>query len=255
MDNWILTPVRGALHLTRAAMDTFLAQDIGDVRVLLIDNDSPDNTANWAWTLYPQVLITTFRPGLSVAKSWNRGLEYLFNTVKKVLVVNNDVQLRPDTYLELAADGGGFVTAVGTDDPKKIEPPLVLDKRGTRRPHPDFSCFLIRKWVWEKAGGFDESYESAYVEDAEFHLKLHRSGIQANCIDLPFLHVGGGSQTLENMEVKGESDKVREDADRNRELFRSRHGCVPGEPEYEDLFSKESFGMGHGLDELPDDLD
>src|SRR5689334_3601518 len=114
MFNWIVVPVRNSLHYTKAALPTFLAQDIGNVRVLILDNDSTDGTGAWARS-QDGVLYWHRRPPLSVAASWNLCLKWLFGEQRqeRVLVSNNDVSLRPDTYRLLDADGGPFVTAVG----------------------------------------------------------------------------------------------------------------------------------------------
>jgi len=229
--NPILCPVRNGLHLTREAVRTFLAQDIGDVEVLLIDNDSQDGTAQWLWS--QPVQAVHFRPGKSVAASWNFGLSHLFGKgAEYVLVVNNDVELRPDTMRHLVADGGLFVTAVGTRDRQKIAEPYAVPSEH-KRPHPDFSCFLIRRAAWELVGPFNESYVGAYCEDADYHLRLHRAGVHAECLDLAFLHYG--AQTLVNAD-KVEAAAIRANADHNRALFLERNGVAVGSAEYYALF-------------------
>lgn len=234
--NPILCPVRNGLHLTREAVRTFLAQDIGDVDVFLIDNDSRDGTTQWLWT--QPVRSVNLRPGKSVAASWNIGLRQLFKEgAEHVLVVNNDVELRPDTYRHLVAAGALFVTAVGTRDRSKIAPPYSVPNSEQNRPHPDFSCFLIRREAWDRVGEFDECYAGAYCEDAAYHLRLHRAGITAYCLDLPFLHYG--AQTLANAD-QVEAAAIRFNADRNRALFLEREGVAVGSPEYYAVFGHDA---------------
>jgi GT2 family glycosyltransferase len=249
--NWIIVPVRNGLHLTRAAMKDFLAQDIGGVRVLVIDNASTDGTAQWLTALDERVHTIHNDPPRSVAASWNQGLRWVFGEPGEAgawaLVVNNDVRLRPDTYRQLLADGGGFVTAVGTDDPKKIglesSDPNVRcfiyypPDPSAKRPHPDFSCFLIRKSVYETTGPFNEQFTGAYCEDADYHLRLHRAGIDACCLDLPFLHYG--AQTIKLAFGSGLDTEIKQQADRNRVLFRELHGVEVGSAEYYALFGHE----------------
>jgi hypothetical protein len=176
------------------------------------------------------------------------------------LVVNNDVRLRLDTYRQLVEDGGGFVTAVGTDDPAKIQPEpdsccLVPHTfrdgvvgasveswykppdPNAKRPHPDFSCFLIRRSVYETVGPFNEQFTGAYCEDADYHLRLHQAGIDAYCLDLPFLHYG--AQTIKLAFGTGVDTEIKQQADRNRALFRELHGVDVGSEGYYALF-------GHG---------
>jgi|WetSurMetagenome_2_1015567.scaffolds.fasta_scaffold04516_3 FkbM family methyltransferase len=428
MINWILTPVHNGLHLTQKAVATFLKQDIGNVRVLLIDNESADGTNEWARSMYPQVVSLRKSPQLSVAQSWNKGLSLLFEGTphEHVLVVNNDVELRPDTYRMLLSDGGGFVTAVGDgsigsvrgwtplklvgcEDKVKIgkfmemgiplkgvvhvgtnegyevewylklglqvigfeaysraaeicqlrypdtviyngalgevhiptmlqvasgdgcgstflgsltgekfvdtEPCdmdrmdaydlgdcdcLVVDVQGMElevlkgagdklkqfkclniecsrvpqyegeapaaevvawldeqgfyaitpiedhndilfvrkdvlgvRPHPDFSCYLIHREVWEKVGRFDEEFKGAFCEDWDYHVRLHKAGVDAHCISVPFYHVG--SATINAMSP-ADAEKLSKQAGSNREYFKQKWGVEGGTPEYYSLF-------------------
>ena len=247
--NWIICPVRNGLHLTRAAMEDFLDQNIGDIAVLLLDNDSTDGTAQWAATLGPAV-HTSRVADRGVAASWNFGLRWVFGRGEQyALVVNNDVRLRPDTYHHLVDDGGEFVTAVGTTDMEKIEPKAELKNTlialqcmydqpnpTAKRPHPDLSCYLIRREVWDNVGPFNESYTSPYVEDADYHLRRHHADVKADCLDLPFYHLGAGT-------IKCASDDevvaIQSAADANRRRFHEAHGVQVGSKEYYALF-------GHG---------
>ncbi len=257
--NAIICPVRNGLHLTRDALKDFLAQDIGDVQVLFINNASTDGTTQWLQT---QPVHTIYNnPPKSVAASWNQGLRWVFGQgAEYALVVNNDLRLRPDTFRHLVEDGSGFVTAVGTQDPAKIEPysdlseakpgetvytVLTADGRmihytepnpDAKRDHPDFSCYLIRREVYEKVGPFDEDFKGGYCEDSDTHLRMHQAGITAICLDLPFLHYGAQTIALASEE---EARSISEQAGRNRALFKQKHGVEVGSPEYYALF-------GHG---------
>jgi len=250
--NWILCLTRNNLHLTRKAVETFLAQDIGDVKVLIIDDGSTDGTMQWAWG-QEVMAIPRFEHHSGVAAMWNLGLGIILSDNDYALVVNNDVELRPDTYRWLVEDGGGFVTAVGSQDREKIKPAVyegglgptkelhryAPPDLGHTRPHPDFSCYLIRKEVYEKVGPFDEQYKGAYAEDGDYHLRMHQAGVEAICLDLPFYHIGAG--TLKNAPPE-EQEKIQEQAGRNRAYLKQKFGVEIGSPEYYALF-------GHGSPE------
>lgn len=226
-------------------------QDIeGGVEIIVLNNASIDGTNQWLASLRGNIMQIYNNPPLSVAACWNNGLEYAFGAgVESVLVVNNDVELRPDTYRRLVQDGGGFVTAVGTRDPEKIKPNSFIGSNeaifdigepngyrapsGQRRPHPDFSCYLIRKSVWEKVGKFDEKFLIAFGEDWDYHVRLHKAGITAECIDLPFLH--HGSMTVKNAEP-AEAERIQVQAKKNRDYFKEKHGFAGASKEYYDFF-------------------
>lgn len=258
--NPIICPVRNNLHLTRKAVATFQAQDIeGGVEILVVNNASSDGTNEWLQT-QKEVGHVYYAPPVSVAESWNRMLQVVFKWgAEYALVVNNDVELRPDTYRLLVDDGGGFVTAVGTRDAEKIKSlphdqlnqvtdeflrregawglPLSypLPDPAAKRPHPDFSCFLIRREVYERVGPFDEGFKIAFCEDCDYDLRLYKSGIRAYCLDLPFLH--HGSATIKNADP-AEVRKIQVQAQRNREYFKSKWGFEVGSPEYYQCLGK-----------------
>lgn len=236
MTNLILVIARNSLALTRNAVASFLTQDIGNVQVLLIDNASTDGTGPWVRTLDDRVLTVHFAAPKSVAACWNYGLRWAFSHgIKHVLVANNDVVLRPDTYRILVADGGPFVTGVGVNT---TEQAAEAPEPQNRRPFPDFSCFLIRREVFERVQ-FDERYLVAFGEDCRMHKQMHDMGISAYCIGVPFLHVASG--TLKNAEPE-ERERICQQADRNRELFRQTYGVAVGSPEYASLFTDETCG-------------
>jgi GT2 family glycosyltransferase len=233
--NWIVCPVRNGLAFTRDAVRTFLAQDIGNIQVLLIDNNSNDGTGQWARSV--KHLRYWWGPAdSSVSQGWNRGLRFVFGMEPCALVVNNDVLLRPDTYRLLVEDGGGFVTGTGVDNPEQMEGDPVPSNK---RPHPDFSCFLIRKTCYEKVGPFNEEYAGGYAEDSEYHVRMHRAGIRAESLCLPFLHYACG--TIKSA-TPSEAKAIGERAEANRERFRKQFGCLPGSPEYAELFDDRWFG-------------
>jgi glycosyltransferase involved in cell wall biosynthesis len=240
--NWLITVARNNLELTQRAVQTFRAQDlIGGVEVLVINNASTDGTAQWLHTSKGVFQIQMASPH-SVAHCWNEGLGWVFGAGEgHAMVVNNDVELRPDTYRWLLGDGGGFVTAVGNEDPDclVVGPQGFPDPSKNNRPHPDFSCYLIRRKVWEEVGPFDEQFEVAFYEDNCYHLRMHRAGIEAHCIDLPFYHVG--SATINNADDE-ERDRIQAAAAQNKVRFRTKYGFDAGSPEYYAAF-------GHGSPE------
>lgn len=233
--NIIICPVRSGLEMTREAVDSFYAQDCGDVHVLLFDNSGTDlvRCCIESSGLNKEVTYTvTPTDPCGVAESWNASIRasWLSFDVDHVLVCNNDIILRPDAYRLLLEDGGGFVTCVGDANRDAIwGEPRPHDKR----PHPDFACFLIRKWVWDKVGPFDENFKGAYCEDNDYHLRMHQAGIDAHCIGVPFYHrVSGTIKHLSDVDAMA----VHEQATKNRAYFQQKWGCQPGDERYYEYF-------------------
>lgn len=238
----VIIPLLNGLDLTRNCVESVLAQDV-PVSILLLDNGSTDGTEAWARELVKAELRVEYLRAMlpSVSASWNYGLACAFKKADAALVLNNDTQLRPDTVRHLLADGGGFTTAVSVREPERIRPPYIPPDPSRRRPHPDFSCFLIRREVYELVGPFDENFKRAYAEDSDYHVRMHRAGVRAECLEISFLHVDAGSGTIKHS-TPAESLQIQVQADRNREYFHQKWGFRVGSPEYYASFSDETFG-------------
>lgn len=229
MKNWIICPVHNSLDLTITAYNSFMLQDI-DVQVLLVLNDPTPQIISWANKLHDVPIIRLTSP-TSVARAWNMGLDWVFDAENAdyVLVVNNDVELLPETYRTLIETGEEFVTCVSVNERSQF----IYNEIRERRPHPDFSCFLIRNEVYKKVGRFDEEFKIAYCEDNDYHCRMHQAGIQSYCIGLPFLHHGAST-------IKSVGDEKRSaiqlQADLNREYFFNKWKFRVGSVEYYDFF-------------------
>ncbi len=252
----IVIVARNNLQLTKQAFKSAIAQDI-PIDIIVINNASTDGTGAWLRSKAGRRGKTN-QYVYSIEYQWQRSLAFCWNvalwqmmavkSIEHMLVCNNDIELRPDAYRLLLHHGGDFVTCVSVDTPERLcLAKIKSDEKTTSdwnnyanevrlrhpRPHPDFSCFLIRREVVKRVGYFDESYFPAYAEDAEYHVRMHRAGIQAVCVDVPFLHHGAAT-----LKYASPADQaiIRRGADDNRERFRQTYGCLPGSKEYEELF-------------------
>jgi GT2 family glycosyltransferase len=154
------------------------------------------------------------------------------------LVVNNDTVLAPLTYAALRGQfmekGVGIVSAVSVRDQSQLKPKIDAEELAkSHRPHPDFSCFMISRECYYSVGPFDERFEGAYCEDNDYHVRMHKSGWKAVCVDWPFVHVGAG--TMKNAD-KEERARIERMAEANRRRFWEKWGCWPGSKEYERIF-------------------
>lgn len=259
--NTIVIVARNGLHLTRQTLKAALVQDI-PVEIIIVDNQSSDGTLHWALAVEAQmknVRLITCAKQKSLAACWNLALKEVWqNSGEHALVLNNDVIIYPGTYRILLEHGGPFVTSVSVDNEEQFvvdesnfykrvgEDEYRFEFGAVDQPHPNFSGFLIHKSCWDKVGPFNESYYPAYCEDAEYHVRMHRAGIRAVCIDLPMLHIGNGANTLRFADP-AEANLIKRGADRNRDRFLENYGCKPGEPAYNDLFSDATFGADRGV--------
>jgi GT2 family glycosyltransferase len=266
----ILMVCRNGLQLTKRALPTLLNQSGipgAGLNVLLVNNGSTDGTAAWIKTTYPLDACSSLsmKDPLSVAQVWNMGLTNLFSWsgVSEVLVVNNDVELLPETYRCLRDNlqtGLGILSAVGTSEEDwegaketwsqhpYCAPLSVSCAPLSVSPHPDFSCFMIAKWAWQKVGKFDEGFEIAYGEDCDYHVRCSNAGVECGSIGLPFLHHGSG--TLKTSRAS-DRRKIEKQADKNRQYFKQKWGVGIGTPEYYKMIEaslayRKGVGSGAG---------
>lgn len=229
--NYVLMLTLNSIALTREAGASVLAQDV-PVKLLVCDDGSSDNTLPYLRSLHPQVEVNGYKHK-GVSALWNIGLKHLFGQgAEHVLVVNNDVKLRPDTYRRLRDDGGPFVTCVGTSSGANWP---GGEPSGEKRPHPDFSAFMIRRECWDKVGEFDETMR-IYCSDGDLHLRMHKAGIEAYCIDLPFYHYASG--TLKQADEE-DRKRILERASADRQAFFDKWGFDMGSTNYYKQFVKE----------------
>lgn len=240
----IVIVARNNLALTKRAVRSAQAQDV-DCPVVVVDNASDDGTARW---LHAQRIPTiTYLYQVSLSRCWNESVSLNgHGDMSCTLICNNDIEIRSDTFRLLQGCYRPFITCVSVSDIARIgvpgdrNVPTLLEGA---RPHPDFSCFMIRSDVINQVGLFDESFYPAYCEDCDYHVRMHRAGITALCVDLPFYH--RGAQTLATANSR-EANKIRRGADRCRSLFQKKYGCMPGTSEYRRLFEPRQVSAAEG---------
>lgn len=234
----IILTCRNNVALSRECLRTLLDQT-GHPKILLIDNASTDGTAQWARSVQardPRVFVVTFMNPQSVSRIWNLGLDFAWqHEYEDVLVVNNDTELVPCTYelLKGLYPDAGMNTCVSVRDKRELVSPCADHPLPAPTSHPDYSCFMIRRFAHERVR-FDENCVGAFYEDNVHHVEMFRAGIPALNVGLPFLH--HGSMTMKNASAE-ERARIEVNAAQNREYFRMKYGCYPGTKGYERLFA------------------
>lgn len=220
--------------LTMRTIDSLLVQDV-PARVVLIDNGSTDGSGRAIEEKYgQQIRYFRYPRNVGVTRAWNDGLRLLFVQYEHVLVAGNDMIFPPFYYRALLEANEPFVTGVSIDEEETLywscgqQVPPPVDKV----PHPDFSSFLIRKETWEKVGEFDERFVM-YVQDCDYHVRMHRAGLWAGSIPVRVYH--RRSSTLRNADT-AERQRINERADEDRAEFKKLYGCMPGDAKYAELF-------------------
>lgn len=241
-------PVIDGAEYTFNAIDDCLAQTI-PTRVLVINNGSSDANRTRLELLAERVAnlsVWSHDPPLpSLAATWNLALEFVWECGgEHALVVNNDVRLHPATYGALLMNreraDALFVSGVGVDDATwerwSAKGDTFSDETASgipanQRGGPDFSCFLITRECHERYR-FDEALVPAYGEDIDTHrrMMLAGDGDRIFGINLPFLHIGGGSRTIN--QSKAHWDRFERQAAIGRQHYIKSWGGSPNEERY-----------------------
>jgi GT2 family glycosyltransferase len=233
--NPVLVLTHNGLEMNKMCVTSALNQDV-PTWVYLVDNDSQDQTYEWAKTV-ENVVPVQFSPQIGVSGGWNHGLKMLFECegAEHVLCVNSDVILPRWFYSSLLSYDGPFISGVSVDNMDTIANP---DPRKELAPCPDFSAWLMRRECWDKVGTFDEIMV-LYAGDLDYHIRAHRAGVPLMNAGVPFYHLR--SSTLNNAAPK-EKRAIQMQADADRLEFYRKYGFHTWSPEYAAQFSPETFG-------------
>jgi len=225
--NPVLILTRNNLALTKRCAESVWKQDI-PTQLYIVDNGSHDGTVEWCEQ--NPVVFWSRAENEGVSSGWNTALNTIFNELfyEHCLCIGNDTVLEASAYATLLSYNEGFITGVAVNQMSQLT-------HGARMPlenHPDFSCFLITADVWEKVGPFDERMK-LYASDCDFHIRAHRMGINLWKGCVPFYHERSSTLRLASPE---EAAAINTQANKDREVFRSLYGCIPGDKAYESLF-------------------
>jgi GT2 family glycosyltransferase len=227
--NPVLILTHNNLELTKRAVASAQRQDIV-TRVFVLDNGSTDATREWGIKSLQQD-FNYCETNLGVSKGWNAGLSLLFGfyEAQHVFVVGNDTWL-PSSFCRSALSIDlPFVTGVAVDNMAQAEQPATIMPL---EPRPDFSAYCISRECWEKVGPFDERFVH-YCGDCDMHIRAHRLGVPMFKANIPFFHERSSTIRLASPEERAE---IEAQANKDRAVFQSMYGCLPGSKEYEEIF-------------------
>lgn len=235
MTNWALIPVLNCLDYTKQAVEDLRSQDI-PVSIAIVDNGSTDGTSEWAAKSVDVLL--SFDENQGVARAWNLGLKLLFEALgaEHVLVCNNDIRLRPETYRALLIpENAGFITPINvTTMERMLRHEGLPEKDPIMRGGPDFSCFLIKKDFYYELGEFDEGFERAYYEDGDYDrrafCKWGEHGRRDHIYSVAYPYVHFGSATIKNNPEVARLNDVS--FQKNRQRYIEKWGGLPGDEKY-----------------------
>jgi GT2 family glycosyltransferase len=195
----------GAAHL-ESCLDSLLGTDYPNFGVVVIDNDSSDDSWRLADRADDRVTLIRNSRNLGWSGGNNVGVRWcLDRQTPYVLLANNDIAAHPAWVRQAvqAAERDAAICAVGfdvhdaaerPDAPATFEaayrnwvplPPQAVTQVGGM-------AMLVRTSVFREIGLFDESFW-AYGEETDFLRRAAMAGYTMSAVNTPVWHVGGGS--------------------------------------------------------------
>ena len=189
-----------------------------------------DNSGNGALTTYlkqhaaaiyelSNLHILHAPENLGVAGGWNALLHHVAqqNDNGYALVVNDDIELLPDTLERFAAFHTTDLMAVG-DGVQAVNA---------------FSMYLTNpRKLFSTVGPFDQTIWPAYYEDGDMHWRMRLQGYDLYRVtDCGAVHNEGGSATIKSYTLE-ERQRHDHQFTRNTEYYTLKWGGTPGYEQY-----------------------
>lgn len=195
--------------------------------VIVIDNHSTDGSLQMVREKFPQVLLIENTDNLGFSRANNQGAK--ITKGEYLLFLNSDTQVLDDgitKLLDFAHRHPNDVIGAKLLN-KDLSPqtscgphfslPVIFimlllkgDQLGITRYSPKYekvvgwvsgACFVVRKSVFDKVGGFDEDI-FMYLEEVELQYRIEKLGGKIIFFpDACFIHIGGASSQGKNKPV------------------------------------------------------
>lgn len=239
--------------LTVEALESLLAQDIGQMDVLLIDNGS---TYKGTWEHFEMIRAMYLGDGdeyvhhvhavrnkenASPVKMVNRALNYLWKQGhEKVFAIPNDVIVPSNAYRLMNEWPRGLVCASATEE---RDFPRVEATEAVNECTPA-AVAVIRKWFHDalvaKDGYYLDEEFFHYASDMDFAIRMRACGLCGIQLSLPYFHQCSSSW---RMLPHADGKKITDQADLDRVYFEKKWGFGVSSEEYSSAPSLQFRGI------------
>jgi len=222
------------LELTKESYASFIAQDVGDLELCIVNNGSTQPTVDWLNSLdmsNPKVHVygAHYAKNVSPVLIANKYLAELFTRHEYILGVPNDVILPPNLFSQFLKWPRGIVTGSMTEDRNF---PLFDQSRAVSECTP-MAVVLLRKWVYDaliaRDGYLFDPNIFLYASDCDFALRIASCGIRGVQLDLQYFHYGSASHRMLPPE---KARIITNQADIDRAYFEKKWGFKVDALEY-----------------------
>lgn len=228
----VVVPVHNGWQLTKSCLEHLGEQTLAHA-VIVCDNGSTDGTPGRLREEFPESRVVELGANLGFSVACNRGVGAGDGEI--IVLVNNDVDCRPDFLERLVAPFNGDDELLGSVSSLLLQPSeeriesfgLTVDKtlagfprlRGlavdaARGPRPVLAgpsgaAGAYRRAAWDDVGGLDEGV-FAYAEDVDLALRLRTGGWStAEAPDAVAVHLGSATAAAGSMWQRYQSGFAR----------------------------------------------
>lgn len=203
-------PTISKFDLLEVCIRSAMGGTVKPKRIFVIDNSSGKLQEQEWLDDFHNLIICTPPHNLGVAGSWNF---FINHNEDDVVICNDDVKFQSDTF-EVFVEG------------VKQNPTGGIFYCDDKYQGSEYSCFLVRRWVFDEIGPFDEQFYPAYFEDNDFNYRAKLAEVPIiRLSDLRFGHVG--SATLKGYSP-ADLEKHHQEFRKNRERYVRKWGGEPG---------------------------
>ena len=211
----------------RAHLETYLPEVIRsseNIPIIIGDNASTDDSVSWLQENHPDIRLIQFDSNLGYCKGYNQMVQKV--TKDLLVIMNSDIRptkgwLSPlfffleqnqdvaaimpkilsdgqKDHFEYAGAAGGYLDKYGYPFCRgRVFNCLEKDMGQYDKARQVFwvsgACFVVRRNVFIKSGGFDESF-FAHMEEIDLCWRLQRMGHRLVCLPKSkVFHLGGGT--------------------------------------------------------------
>ncbi len=197
---------RNGMPFFQETLDTVSGMDYPNLRVMMIDNDSSDGSADFVRKHYPHITLIENSENLGIAAARNAAMTAAFaGGAEWVYHLDNDVKADPRLLSRLMETAAGD-PRIGILGPKiyyHARPGVlwyaggqinyftgIVSHRGIRKPDvgqydreedTDYvvGCsFLVARKVIEAVGAFDTVYDPFFTQDSDLCVRASRAGFR-----------------------------------------------------------------------------
>lgn len=139
-----------------------------------IDEDL-NQIRNIGHPLVENIHICNMPSNLGVSGSWNLIIKsYLMEPYW--IITNHDIMFTPGLLEKMY------------NEAENSDSGMIHAKRSSGYDSGCYDLFLIKDWVVQKCGLFDENLYPAYCEDIDYLIRVKNEDIKSSCLDIDYLH-------------------------------------------------------------------